>query len=96
MKIFSVYDSKAEAYLRPFFDLAPGAAKRVFANEVNNPQSSFCQHAADFTLFEIGQWDERSGKIEGQTKINHGNGIEFQQINAAIALETEPEENENG
>jgi len=70
--IFSIYDDKAEAYLQPFILPAPGLAIRQVINasqatKIENGvevPSDFNRYAADYTLFELGQWNEMSGQIE--------------------------------
>jgi len=63
MKLFSIYDSKAGIYLRPFMELSLGLAIRKFEGDVCNPQSPACKHAPDYTLFQIGEYDQSSGII---------------------------------
>lgn len=62
MKVFSIYDSKAEIFLNPFMSKTKGEALRILSNVVNDPSHQFCMHAADFTLFELGAWDDVSAK----------------------------------
>lgn len=64
-KVLCVYDSKAEAYLRPFFARSTGEALRSFGDEVNsgNKDSAVCHHPEDFVLYELGTWDEARGAI---------------------------------
>lgn len=64
-KVCSVYDQKAEAYMRPMFVQASGAAMRGFADEVNsgNKESPLATHPEDFVLFEIATWDDVHGKL---------------------------------
>ncbi len=64
MKIYTVYDSKAEAYMQPFYQKTAGLALRDFQAAANSEKSSISQHPADFTLFEIGSYDERTGKVQ--------------------------------
>lgn len=79
-KICSVYDSKAECYGRPMFVPATGAAIRGFADEVNsgNKDSAAATHPEDFTLFEIGVWDDAAGTVEPyEIRKSLGNGVDF-------------------
>lgn len=62
-KVFCVYDSKVEAYMTPFVFRSTGEALRSFETTVNDPQSNLCRHPADFTLFEIGEFQEEDGTI---------------------------------
>lgn len=64
MKVFGIYDSKAEAYLPPFMMKSKGEALRALGAHVNDPQHNFCKYSEDFTLFELGSWDEVSGKYD--------------------------------
>lgn len=63
-KIFTVYDSKLEAYMQPFFMSSKGQAIRAFTDTVNDPSTQFNKHPEDFTLFEIGEYDDQSGKVQ--------------------------------
>ncbi len=78
LKIFTVYDSKAEAYLQPFFAQATGAGIRSFSEAANSQDHQFHKHAADYTLFEIGEWDEIHGAMESHhAKTNLGTALEL-------------------
>lgn len=63
-KVFAIYDSKAEAYLQPFFAKTSGLAVRMFMQAANDEGSDFSRFAADYTLFEIGEFSEDSGLFE--------------------------------
>tara|TARA_Y100001970_G_scaffold120388_1_gene149222 strand:+ start:411 stop:665 length:255 start_codon:yes stop_codon:yes gene_type:complete len=76
-KMFTVYDSKAEAYLQPFFSSTKGLAIRSFQETVRNPEHHFNKHAEDFTLFEIGEYDDSSASVEmHQTPVSLGTALE--------------------
>lgn len=62
--IFSVYDAKAEAYVNPFYMRSKGEAIRAFTGEVNNKESMYNKHSEDFTLFQLGEFDARTGEIK--------------------------------
>jgi len=59
--IFSVYDSAAKAYTRPFLFPTEGMAKRYFMQETVNPDSPVSKSPADYTLFHIGEFDDQNG-----------------------------------
>lgn len=63
MKLFSVHDSKAEAYLQPIYFKSTGEAIRAFQTTCNDEKSQFNQYPSDFTLVELGSWDELTAKI---------------------------------
>lgn len=58
-RIFALHDSKAEAFTAPIFEVSRGVAIRSFQAEVKNKDSKLCQHAEDFTLYELGGYDEQ-------------------------------------
>ena len=76
-KVFSIYDSKAEAYLRPFFTATKGLALRSFVEAANDPRESLNKYPGDYTLFEIAEYDDASGAITmHKTHINMGKANE--------------------
>lgn len=78
MKIFTIYDQKAMAHLPPFILPTDGMATRTFADCVNKEGHQFNDHPADYTLFQIGEFDETTGVITpAETKISFGTGVEF-------------------
>lgn len=77
-KIFSVYDSKVEAYLQPFFSPSNGAALRAFTDIVNDPNSQFSKHPEDYTLFVIGEYNDETAKISSLSALQSlGLALEF-------------------
>ena len=76
--VFSVYDSKAEAYGRPFFLTSDGLAMRAFMEAVQSQEHDFAKWPADYTLFRIGSYDEHSGKLAGlDAFVSLGTGVEY-------------------
>lgn len=57
-RVFTIYDSKSEAYLQPFFMLTDGQARRAIEDCVNDPGHQFGRHPEDYTLFFLGTWDD--------------------------------------
>lgn len=63
-KIFTVYDCKAEAYLPPFYMAKSGQAVRAFSDMANDPTHAFYKHAEDYTLFQLGVFDDNSATFD--------------------------------
>ena len=65
MKIYSIYDTKTSSFHIPFFAQSNGAALRIFMDETNRAHDNnmLFKHPADFVLYEIGTFDQDSGKI---------------------------------
>lgn len=79
IKIFTVYDSKIEAYLPPFYEQSTGAAVRAFAEASNEKDHQFNKYPADFTLFQIGTYEDSTALIESFTSFtNLGTALENQ------------------
>ncbi len=79
-EIFSIYDTKADAYLPPFFTQNKHTALRSFSDAVNDLNTDLSKHAGDFVLFQVGSWDDQGGILTPlPANINLGVGIEFQQ-----------------
>lgn len=63
MKIYCVYDCKVEAFGTPFFFKTKGDALRGFSEVSNDIKTQIGKYPADFTLFEMGDYDESKGKF---------------------------------
>lgn len=63
LKLFSLYDSAVEAYNTPMFLRSRGEAIRSLQAAVNEPGNNISKWPAQFTLFEIGSYDDSSGRI---------------------------------
>ena len=76
-QLFSVFDSMAENFNTPMFVAAKGIAIRAFDDQANNPESQINKHAADYTLFFIGEFDDSTGQITSVKPQSHGTGADF-------------------
>jgi hypothetical protein len=63
-KLFSIYDSKAESFSNPVYLNSTGLAVRTFSDSVQDPESPFHQHPADYTLFELGTYEDTNAKFD--------------------------------
>lgn len=80
-KAFCVYDSKALVYGVPMFIPSVGAAVRSFADVCNDPDSVVCKHPSDFVLYEIGEFDDATGRLVAYEPLrNLGNASEFRKV----------------
>ncbi|QXP08260.1 MAG: nonstructural protein [Arizlama microvirus] len=79
IQIFSVYDSKTKVYGQPNFLLNKGTALRAWQEAANDKQSNIGKYPADFTMFNIGEWDDETGTLTmHMVKENLGSALEFQ------------------
>lgn len=78
LKIYSIRDNGAEAYMPPFFMHANGLATRAFADMANDPSHPIGQHPEDYALFEIGLFDDSNAQITMLEQANPlGVAIEY-------------------
>lgn len=63
MKIFSIKDSKANAFQQPFFERTEGTATRALAQTMKE-KNNFSEYAEDYDLYQIGEFNDDTGKIE--------------------------------
>lgn len=63
LKIFSVLDTKADAFMPPFFFSTVGQAVRAFKELANDASSSPGRHPNDFRLYCIGTFDDATAAI---------------------------------
>lgn len=81
LKIFTIYDQKAKAYITPFFLPEEGMAIRTFSDCVNDKDHQFGKHPQDYTLFNIGAFADNTAQIHmNDAPITLGNGVEFLKV----------------
>lgn len=62
-RIISVRDGKAGIYMKPSISLHLGSVMRDWETVVNAHDSIFGKFPEDFTLFELGTFDDETGHI---------------------------------
>lgn len=68
MKLYSVYDAKAGAYLTPFFFPNDAMAMRQMEMLLDG-DGLYARHAEDFTLYEIGTFHDDTGTIDPREPV---------------------------
>lgn len=64
LTVCAIRDSAVDAYMRPFFVPSTAVAVRIFRDEVLRPESEMFKHPEDYTLWELGAFEEESGVFE--------------------------------
>lgn len=62
-KMFAIRDTKAQAFLQPFFSSAAGAALRALGDAVNDGKSPIALHPEDYVLYEVASFDDQTAEI---------------------------------
>lgn len=70
MKLFTVYDSKARIYGKPFCAESSVEAIRSWMQICKSEDSQFAQFPDDFSLYEIGEYNNETAKIS-QSEPHH-------------------------
>lgn len=63
LQMFAILDKAVGAFMQPFYARAKGEALRTFTDAVNDPQSPFYKHPADFELYVVGSFDPGNGML---------------------------------
>lgn len=78
LRIFSMYDEKAEAFIRPFFMPNLALARRAIVKTGEDPDHAFAHHPNDYILYELGTWEEEHAEFNlTVTPIRHGSVYEL-------------------
>lgn len=63
-KVFAIKDQKAHVFMPPWLKGSAGEAERDFRTVVNQKDSIFGQYPKDFDLYQLGTFDDNSGKFK--------------------------------
>ena len=63
LKVFTIYDIKAETYMEPVSARAIGEGLRNFEDALKDERSSLSRHPEDFIFYEIGEFNEETGLV---------------------------------
>lgn len=67
LKIYGIYDKKAESFTSaPFFNSSHASAIRMITDFIStNPDTVTAMHPEDFTLYYLGDFSQEDGLITG-------------------------------
>lgn len=71
LQLFSIRDTKAEAFNRPFTSQNPAMAMREIQTAVNQSDNPMKTYAEDFALYLVGEFDEQTGNLTGMMEPHH-------------------------
>lgn len=63
LKVFTMFDSKVSSFMAPFYMQSNGAAIRALIDTMADSNNQFSKHPEDFTLFELGEFDDADGSF---------------------------------
>ena len=83
-RIISIRDGKAGIFMKPSVGLHLGAILRDWEQVVNAPESLFGKFPEDFTLCELGTFDDETGEVlPHKNPIQHSTAREVQKTSPA-------------
>lgn len=69
LAVFSIFDAKAEGFMRPFSSININTATRDFGAAVTTDETDVGKNPQDFTLFHIGTFDTLTGMQDIENPI---------------------------
>lgn len=80
LQVMCAYDSKARAFLMPFYTSQVAVGVRSFAEAANTPTHQMYHHPEDFTLFHLGTFDDDNATFEFlQPYVNLGLAAQYKE-----------------
>ena len=77
LNAYTIYDVASGTYTRPFFCQADGQAVREFKDLATNEEHPIGAHPEDYTLFRVGDFNERTGTLRGEGLEKLATGLEL-------------------
>lgn len=78
MRLYSIFDAKADFFGNPFTCRNAGEASRAFHQASEDPQTQINKYAEDFVLYELGGFDPSTGKLTpNETPLNLGSATQY-------------------
>lgn len=88
-KMFTIWDSCARVYQRPFIARVEGEATRSFADVANDKAHPIGQHPEHYSLYEIASFDDADAEIKQLHKrcIAHAHELVRENPNGDLFLD---------
>lgn len=81
LQVYSIFDNAFCAYMQPSYYPTKLVAIREFSDQVNKSEK-LKEHAADYSLFKLGEFDDESGQfVNDLEKV--ANALEFLETHQA-------------
>lgn len=89
---YSIFDSKAAVFGPPIFFQNSALAIRSFTDYANDPSMMIHRHPEDFSLFQIGTFDDNTGVLSSITPVSlvTASGVKREVTRAAEIIDRLP------
>ena len=68
--VYAVRDNKMNSFSPPWVQVNEAIAERTFRHLANEPSSSICKYPQDHDLYQIGEYDEKTGKLHPMDPVH--------------------------
>lgn len=75
--VVTIHDAALGAFMRPWFAQSAGQARRMFGDEVARPESDLHKHPADYSLYQIGTFDDDSAELKPTVRVALAKGSDY-------------------
>lgn len=75
--VFTVFDSCAKVYDRPFVARSEGEALRSFTDIASDDKHPIGQHPEHYSIWRIGMYDDATGKIDTESPVHLSGAVEL-------------------
>lgn len=65
MKVYAVYDVKAEVFGNPVVGVNDYTMMRLMSDVLQNVEHPYAKHPEDYVLYRLGEYDDSSGVVSG-------------------------------
>lgn len=89
-QVMAIYDTKARAFLLPFFCPHLDVGFRAIKAAANSPGHQLHIFSEDFVIFHIGEWDDTTGRFT--EKPEHMNLGPVQQLKRPEPVQPAPDD----
>lgn len=79
LRIYSIYDSAAKSYQRPFYAGQDAEALRAFEDLVKEEGHPVNAHPEHYSLHRLGDFDDGTGTIVDETNENLATALAFKE-----------------
>ncbi len=66
LNMYSIYDTAAACYTRPFYMQSDGQAMRSFTDISSDADHEIGKHPEDYSLHRIGVWDDSNARTHSE------------------------------
>lgn len=71
IRLYSVYDRKAQVFHLPYYAPTDGVAVRTFSDAIADPNVTYSRHPNDYVLYCVGTFDDSGAIVAPISPVAH-------------------------